>query len=211
MTKYAVAIFIAIFAFSNTAKAVDADLNKPIEAQPVQVEQEQYVDEHGVTNAEELSMDYYVRNMDYDLNRGHDFVCALGYFSTKSGDHETALKIFRNCSGRGNSGTKIWMSYMYQNGYGVDKDPSKSTAWLKDAADDGYSIGQYNYGISLLKGYGIKRDIEAGREMVLKAAKQDDRHAKILIDSNYDVDIVTPDADQPDKQPLFQSCMKLAK
>jgi len=164
---------------------------------------EQYEDEYGVTNPDELSMNYYIKNMDRNLNRGHDFVCSLGYFATKSGNHKDALKIFRTCSERGNNGTKIWMSYMHQNGYGVKKDAAESTRWVKDAADNGYSIGKYNYGLALLKGYGVKRDLEEGKKIIDQVAAEGDIHAKELQKSNYNPDVVTPDADQADTQPLF--------
>ncbi len=160
-------------------------------------------DEYGITNPEELSMNYYVKNMNRNLARGHDFVCSLGYFATKSGDHERALKIFRKCSREGNEGTKIWMSYMHQNGYGVKKDPKASTEWVKKAADNGYSIGKFNYGLALLKGYGVKRNLEAGKALIDEMAAEGDVHAIELKEGNYNPDIVTPDADQEDNQPLF--------
>lgn len=160
-------------------------------------------DPYGVTNPEELSMTYYVKNMKRNLNRGHDFVCSLGYFATKSGDHKTALKIFRTCAKRGNQGAKIWMSYMHQNGYGVKKDPKASTDWVKESANEGYSIGKYNYGVALLKGYGVKRDFNAGKSLIDEVAANGDVHAIELQQNEYNPDVVTPDADQTDKDLLF--------
>ena len=95
------------------------------------------------------------------------------------------------------------MSYMYQNGLGVEQSPVKSTDWVRESANDGYSIGQFNYGLSLLKGYGVKRDVKAGKSFIDQAAEQGDKDAVILQKSNYDPDVVTPDADQADKAPLF--------
>jgi len=191
-------ILASAVAISGSVKAEEAS-----EDIKYQDENIQYEDEYGVTNPEELSMNYYIKNMDRNLNRGHDFVCSLGYFATKSGNHEDALKIFRTCSKRGNNGTKIWMSYMHQNGYGVKKDAVESTRWVKDAADNGYSIGKYNYGLALLKGYGVKRDLKEGKKIIDQVAADGDIHAKELQQSNYNPDVVTPDADQADTQPLF--------
>lgn len=160
-------------------------------------------DEYGETNPEELSLKYYIKNMKANLKRGHDFVCSLGYFATKAGDHDDAVKIFKACANHGNSGSKIWMSYMHQNGYGVKKDAEKSTEWVKDAADDGYSIGKYNYGLALLQGYGVKRDVGKGKAYIDEVAEGGDIHAIELKNSNYNPDVVTPDADQKDTQPLF--------
>ncbi len=160
-------------------------------------------DQYGETNPEELSMKSYIKNMNRNLKRGHDFVCSLGYLATKSGNHEDAVKIFRKCAEHGNDGSKVWMSYMHQNGFGVKKDAELSTEWVKDAAENGYSVGQFNYGLALINGYGVKRDPKAGKMMINKAAEQGDTHAKELKRFDYDTDVVTPDADQADKQPLF--------
>ncbi len=160
-------------------------------------------DEYGETNPEELSMKYYIKNMNRNLARGHDFVCSLGYLATKAGDHKDAVKIFKTCAKHGNQGSKVWMSYMHQNGFGVKKDAKKSTEWVKEAADEGYSIGKYNYGLALLKGYGVKRDKNAGKALIDEVAADGDIHAKELQDSNYNPDVVTPDADQTDTAPLF--------
>ncbi len=166
-------------------------------------EQASSADEYGETNPEELSMKYYIKNMNRNLSRGHDFVCSLGYLATKAGDHKDAIKIFKTCAKHGNQASKVWMSYMHQNGFGVKKDAQKSTEWVKDAADEGYSIGKYNYGLALLKGYGVKRDKEAGKAIIDEVAADGDIHAKELKESNYNPDVVTPDADQADKAPLF--------
>lgn len=163
----------------------------------------QYEDQYGITNPEELSMTYYVKNMERNLARGHDFVCSLGYFATKSGDHKTALQIFRRCAKGGNQGAKIWMSYMHQNGYGVEKSPEESTRWVKESADEGYSLGKYNYGVALLMGYGTERNFNAGKALIDEVAADGDQHAAELIESGYDTNVVIPDADQNDTKPLF--------
>lgn len=211
MHKYLLAILVISCVTTGLAKADDktSGINTPQEDYIIEGKAEltdragDHEDEYGITNPDELSLNAYITNMKSSLSRGHDFVCALGYWATKEGRHEKAVKIFRTCADHGNQGSKIWMSYMHQNGFGVKKDAKASTDWLKDAADDNYSIGQYNYGLALLKGYGVKRDLNAAKKMIFKAAEQGDTHAKILIDSNFDPDVVTPDADQIDKQPLF--------
>ena len=182
---------------SETARAEEQTASKAI---PEQVEHE---DEFGVTNPDELSMNTYIKNMDRDLARGHSFVCSIGYFATKSGNHEAALKIFRKCAEQGNQGSKQWLSYMHQNGFGVKKDPKAATDWVKESAEEGYSIGKYNYGVALLKGYGVKRDFDAGKKLIDEVAKDGDRHAIELKQSGYNPDVVTPDADQTDQDPLF--------
>ena len=164
---------------------------------------ETVLDDEGGTNPEEMSIKSYIYKLAPALSRNQQTACNWGYAATIAGEYKTAVDIFRKCAKFGNQASKIWMSYMYQNGLGVKQSPVKSTEWVKESANDGYSIGQFNYGLSLLKGYGVKRDLEAGKSFIDQAAEQGDKDAVILQNSNYDPDIVTPDADQADKAPLF--------
>ncbi|GJL99913.1 MAG: hypothetical protein DHS20C07_15930 [Methyloligella sp.] len=166
-------------------------------------ENETYLDENGVTNPEEMSIKSYIYKLTPALSRNQQSACAWGYAATIAGEYKTAVDIFRQCATYGNQASKIWMSYMYQNGLGVKKDPVKSTDWVRESAQDGYSIGEFNYGLSLLKGYGVRRNVKAGKSFIDRAAKQGDVDAVILQNSNYNPDVVTPDADQADKAPLF--------
>lgn len=204
-TMLAPTLLAACFAFSGLVFSAIGLSGKAWATEPTDTKAEtvEVEDEYGVTNPEELSMKYYIKNMNRNLARGHDFVCSLGYLATKSGKHDDALKIFKTCAKHGNDGSKIWMSYMHQNGFGVKKDAGESTAWVKDAADNGYSIGRYNYGLALLKGYGVERNVEAGKALIDEVAAEGDIHAKELQQNNYNPDSVTPDADQTDSQPLF--------
>ncbi len=197
--KFVTTLVLALFMGSSFYTPAKANEKQAKES----AEQTSSADEYGETNPEELSMKYYIKNMNRNLARGHDFVCSLGYLATKAGSHDDAIKIFKTCAKHGNQASKVWMSYMHQNGFGVKKDAKKSTEWVKDAADDGYSIGKYNYGLALLKGYGVKRDKEAGKVIIDQVAADGDIHAKELKESNYNPDVVTPDADQADKAPLF--------
>lgn len=167
------------------------------------IEAADHEDDYGETNPQEFSMGYLIKHMDDKLKEGKDFVCSLGYLATKSGRHVDAVKIFETCAKHGNQHSKIWMSYMHDNGFGVKKDAREATRWVEDAAKEGYSIGKYNYGLALLKGYGVKRDVDAGKALIDEVAKDGDIHAIELKESGYNPDVVTPDADQKDTQPLF--------
>jgi hypothetical protein len=167
------------------------------------IEAADHEDEYGETNPQEFSMGYLIKHMDSNLKKGKGFVCSLGYLATKSGRHVDAVKIFETCAKHGNQHSKVWMSYMHDNGFGVKKDASEATKWVQDAAEHGYSIGKYNYGLALIKGYGVKRDLDAGKALIDEVAKGGDIHAIELQNSDYNPDVVTPDADQNDTKPLF--------
>jgi len=74
----------------------------------------------------------------------------------------------------------------------------------QDVGADLIVVGSHGrYGLALLKGYGVKRDKDAGKAIIDEVAAGGDIHAKELQKSDYNPDVVTPDADQTDKAPLF--------
>ena len=153
------------------------------------------VTEDGVLNPEEMTMSYFANR--YDFKSGKSTACIYGYWATKGGDHDNGKKIFDKCAAADIEAAMIWLSYMYENGYAVERDFKTATEWSKKAADRGYKVGEYNYGLSLLRGHGIKKNDAAGREWIARSAAQGFEAAQQLIDSNYDLDIAIPDADEP--------------
>lgn len=123
-------------------------------------------------------------------------VCAQGYFMTKKGDHKEARRLFENCAKAGYTGTMTWMSYMEQNGLGAEENPQASAEWDRKAAEMGDPIGAFNYGLNLLRGYGVEQNEALGRAMVDRAAESGVEAAIELRKSGYDPNVVTPDADE---------------
>ncbi len=64
-------------------------------------------------------------------------------------------------------------------------------------------MGKFNYGISLMRGHGVTRDEARGRALVDAAAADGLEIAKRLQGANYDLDEVTPDADNWKYAPVF--------
>ena len=108
--------------------------------------------------------------------------CSYGYYASKSGDHETAVKIMQNCADAGHLGSMVWLAYMYENGFGVQKDLKHAVEIIHRAAKKGYSIGQYHYGMALLQGHGVEEDKKAGLSWLNRAASQGDADAKALLE-----------------------------
>lgn len=122
-------------------------------------------------------------------------VCAQGYLVTKSGRHEDARTIFRNCADAGYTGAMTWMSQLDDNGLGAPEDPEAAAAWDLRAAEAGDPIGEFNYGLDLMRGRGVARDEALGRAYVDRAAERGIGAAQRLKAADYDLDVVTPDAD----------------
>lgn len=159
------------------------------------------ISDFGVTNPEEMTWGSNIARVErgeVDMN-----ICASGYMMTKSGDHAAARRIFEACAAAGYTGAMTWMSQLDNNGLGAEYDPDASADWDKRAAAAGDRVGKFNHGLNLLRGHGIARDEALGRRYVDEAAKEGLPAAKRLRRADYDVDEVTPDADNWKYAPLF--------
>lgn len=150
-------------------------------------------DDLGQLNPEELTLNSYIQRA--AEGKADIVTCMQGYFATKSGNHEGANTIFETCTEQGYVGAMHWRSYMAHNGYGMPENAAEAAEWDRRAAELGDPVGQFNYGLDLLRGHGIARDLIAGRRWVDRAAAQGLDSAIELQDGGYDPDIVTPDAD----------------
>jgi uncharacterized protein len=149
----------------------------------------------GTLNPEEQTMNYFANR--YDFGKGKSTACVYGYWATKSGNHVDARKIFDKCVEAGVDAAYAWQSYLYQNGFGVPRDLEKAADWDRRSAERGYKIGEFNYGLSLLRGYGVAQDIAAGKALIDRSAAQGLDSAKELRGSSYDPNVAVPDADDP--------------
>jgi uncharacterized protein len=148
----------------------------------------------GIHNPEEQTLDYFANR--YDFTNGKSTACIYGYWATKSGDHGDAKKIFDKCIAAGVDAVYPWESYMSQNGYATRQSLEDADAWDRKSAERGYKVGQFNHGLNLLRGYGVKQDIAAGKAMINLSAAQGFEAAQDVIDSGYDPEVAIPDADE---------------
>jgi len=158
-------------------------------------------EDHGELNPPEMGINRVMEN----IRQGKpDMVtCASGYFITKKGDHAQARELFEACAEAGWTGTMTWMSQMENNGLGAPEDPEAAAEWDRRAAEAGDPVGKFNYGLDLIRGRGVAQDEAAGRALVDEAASDGLEIAKRLQGAGYDLDEVTPDADNWKYAPLF--------
>lgn len=150
-------------------------------------------DELGRLNPEEMTLRGYVERA--AEGKADIVTCMQGYLATKSGRHDWANTIFKTCSEQGYVGVYHWRSYMAHNGYGRPESPAEAAEWDLKAAKAGDPVGQFNYGLDLLRGHGVPRDPILGRKWVDRAAAAGLDVAVELKASGYDPESVTPDAD----------------
>jgi len=147
----------------------------------------------GELNPSEMGLSRVLENAatgDLDM-----MTCASGYFLTKSGAHAPARKVFKACAEAGWTGAMSWMSWMDDNGLAGPEDAEAAAAWDRRAAEAGDHVGMFNYGLDLMRGRGVAQDDAAGRRWIDDAALRGLPAAIRLQDAGYDLDEVTPDAD----------------
>ena len=170
-------------------------------ALPLAAETQTIEDNFGTLNPQDTGFGRVMSNIDNGVT---DMVtCATGYYITKSGRHEAARKLFQACADAGYTGAMTWMSQLDNNGLGGDYNPDAAANWDLKAAELGDPVGKFNYGLDLMRGHGVARNDALGRAYVDEAANDGLKIAKRLQGADYDLDEVTPDADNWKYAPLF--------
>jgi len=175
--RFAIVAVLGLLAVAPSARAGDA---------PAQV-----VTPDGTLNPETLTLNAIVN--DHDFSKGSLTYCTYGMLAAKTGRFEDSLNIFRQCSDRGSDPSSLWMSFLSEQGLGTRQSDEDAAGWAKKAADRGWKVGQYDYGLMLMKGKGVAKDVEEGKRMIGLAAEQGYGAAKDLIEGGYNLDQAMPD------------------
>src|SRR6478735_3921383 len=72
-----------------------------------------------------------------------------------AGDYTKALNEIRPLAEKGDPRCQYSMGVLYENGFGVTKDPQQAAAWYLKAAEQGNSDSQFNLGAMHEHGVGI--------------------------------------------------------
>ncbi|HUO54527.1 MAG TPA: sel1 repeat family protein, partial [Rhodoblastus sp.] len=142
-------------------------------------------DEDGLSSApSEMSVEYWAER---SKKPGYDFrMCMYGYPLAKMGWHDAARRIFERCAEHGNVQAMAWAAWTDENGYDKPSDPAKAAEWDRKAAEAGSPVGEFNYGLDLLRGHGVAQDSAAGRKYIDRAAARGERLASDLAAHDYD-------------------------
>ncbi|MCH9806926.1 MAG: sel1 repeat family protein [Alphaproteobacteria bacterium] len=149
---------------------------------------EMLADNDGVLNPSEYTLERILHKV--ERNELTDLECIYGYETAKHGMHDPARIIVRHCAEvKKLPQSMTFMAWMDENGYGLDGGPDLVSAakWDRRAAERGDSNAQYNYGLKLLRGRGVARDLDEGRRFIDLAAANGDTSAQELAADNYDL------------------------
>ncbi|QBF34045.1 tetratricopeptide repeat protein [Thalassococcus sp. S3] len=158
-------------------------------------------DDLGILNPQDTGREMLTRKIEMGVI--DSVTCSLGINVTKADNHELARKLVRRCAEAGYTKAMTWMSQLENNGLGGEYNPDASAEWDRRAAEAGDPVGRFNHGLNLMRGHGIAQDDALGRQFVDQAARDGLEIAKRLQGADYDLDEVTPDADNWRYQPLF--------
>lgn len=118
--------------------------------------------------------------------------------------HVQARELFEACANDGWTGAMAaWMSQMENNGLGAPENPDAAADLGPPRRWAGRSVGQLNYGLDLMRGRGVRADEALGRAYVGRRRGRAFSDARRLQAAGYDLDEVTPDADNWKYAPLF--------
>ncbi len=130
----------------------------------------------GVLNPEDRS----IQNLSDDLARHPNragIICWVVYEAHKGGQHGVALGALKKCAAAGNAPSMILLAHVYENGLGTDRSPERATYWVRRAAEQDYAVGQYHYGMALLKGHGVAKNRKEALRWLRRAADNGDADA----------------------------------
>ena len=150
-------------------------------------------DDLGILNPQDTGTEMLKRKIEMDVI--DSVTCSLGINATKNDNLELARKLTKACAEAGYTKAMTWMSQLLNNGMGGEYDPDASAEWDRRAAEAGDPVGKFNHGLNLMRGHGTAMDMDEGRRMVDEAARDGLEIAKTLQGADYDLDAVTPDAD----------------
>ncbi len=157
--------------------------------------------EFGILNPQDTGREMLTRKIEMGVI--DSVTCSLGINVTKNDNFELARQLTRRCAEAGYTKAMTWMSQLENNGLGGDYNPDASAEWDRRAAEAGDPVGKFNYGLDLMRGHGVAQDDALGRKYVDEAAKDGLEIAKRLQGADYDLNEVTPDADNWKYGPLF--------
>lgn len=183
------ALASAAFAGATLPSAVPAQAPETVE------------DAQGILNPDDTGRDMIVRKLEMGIV--DSITCSLGINVTKTDAHELARRLILKCAEAGITKAMTYMSYLENNGLGGEYNPDASAQWDRRAAEAGDPVGKFNHGINLMRGHGIGRQDALGRQFVDEAARDGLDIARRLQDAGYDLDEITPDADNWKYAPMF--------
>ena len=96
--------------------------------------------------------------------------------------YSEALALWEPLAKKGFTDAQYALGFLYESGWGVDRDYARAFNWYGKAAEAGHAKSQYNLGMLYLSGLGVDRDPDKGRYWIQAAAVNNDTRAIDYLD-----------------------------
>ena len=95
----------------------------------------------------------------------------INYYQTgyKKPDYKAALYEFKEAAKKGNQEAMVYLSKMYLEGMGTEKNVEESLKWTEKSANLGNPIGLYRLGSYYENGIGVNKDMTKAKEYYKKS------------------------------------------
>ncbi|MEE8172808.1 MAG: SPOR domain-containing protein [Alphaproteobacteria bacterium] len=101
-------------------------------------------------------------------------------------DYGAALEAWRPLAEEGHAPAQFGMGLSYENGRGVERDPTQAAIWYRKAAEQGLADAQFNLGNLYLNASGVPEDPVEAVRWFRRAADQDMPHAQVNLGYSYE-------------------------
>lgn len=101
-------------------------------------------------------------------------------------DYGAALEIWRPLAEDGHAPAQFGMGLSYENGRGVERDPTQAAVWYHKAADQGLADAQFNLGNLYLNASGVPKDPVEAVRWFRRAAEQGMPPAQVNLGYSYE-------------------------
>ena len=93
-----------------------------------------------------------------------------GQAAYQAKDYPKALQILKPLAEQGNSQAQAILGLMYDNGHGVNKDPTEAFKWYLKAAEQGIPVVQHDVGVKYFQGMGVAQNYQEAAKWWEQAA-----------------------------------------
>jgi len=101
-------------------------------------------------------------------------------------DYAAALDVWRPLAEEGHAPAQFGMGLSYENGRGVEHDPTQAAVWYHKAAEQGLADAQFNLGNLYLNASGVPKDSVEAVRWFRRAAEQGMPHAQVNLGYSYE-------------------------
>jgi TPR repeat protein len=91
-------------------------------------------------------------------------------FAFKEKDYKEAFEIYQFLANQGQVIAEYQLGYLYENGFGIDKNPKLASTWFAKAAQEGLPEALYALATCYYYGVGVQQDIAQAVTLYHQAA-----------------------------------------